>query len=162
MAAPVKLNSVDNVAVFSRNHGRYLEEARTKGTRDPRERIVFRAKARWATAERQIGRLGPLPIYLAAIGAAGKVEYVAELCDVLLDPAQGSPEAEGWLADVLPSTVSEGLWDPPASTLYAIRACRMLNQPFPITTLVKLSDGKPISADYGYSYAIVRAIDDLE
>jgi hypothetical protein len=38
----------------------------------------------------------------------------------------------------------------------------MLKAPFPITRLVKLSDGKPISADFGYSYAIVRAVDDLD
>jgi hypothetical protein len=149
------------VAVFSRNHGRYLEEAATIGERDPSERIVFRARAKWATAERGVGRLGPLPIYLTAVGAAGEVEYVAELCDVLLDPVPGSPEAKEWLADVLPVTASEGLWDPPVKTLYAIRACRRLKQPFPITRLVKLSDRKPISADYGYSYAIVQAIDDL-
>jgi hypothetical protein len=150
------------VAVFSRNHGRYLEEAATIGERDPSERIVFRARAKWATAERQIGRLGQLPIYLAAVGAAGEVEYLAELCDVLLDPVPGSPEAKEWLADVLPVTASEGLWDPPVKTLYAIRACRTLKQPLPITRLVKLLDGKPISADYGYSYAIVQAIADLE
>jgi hypothetical protein len=151
-----------DVAVFSRNHGVYLEEACEKGTEDPSERIVFRAKAKWATAERQIARLGPLPIYLAPIGGVGNIEYVAELCDVLLDPVPGSPEAEKWLDDVLPSTASEGLWHPPVSTLYAIRACRMLKQPFPMTRLVKLSDGKPISADYGYSYSIVRAVDDLK
>ena len=150
------------MAVFSRNHPDYLKEAETIGTRDPSERIVFRARAKWATAEREIGRLGALPIYLAAVGGAGQVEYRAELCEVLLDPVEGSPEAAKWLARVLPSTKSEGLWDPPVSTLYAIRDCRRLRHPFPITRLVKLSDEKPISADYGYSYAVVRAIDHLE
>jgi hypothetical protein len=87
---------------------------------------------------------------------------VAELCDVLLNPVPGTAEAEKWLDDALPSTASEGLWDPPVKTLYAMRACRMLKQPFPITKLVKLSDGKPISADYGYSYSIVRAIHKLQ
>jgi hypothetical protein len=81
---------------------------------------------------------------------------------VLLDPVPDSPEAKKWLADVLPETASEELWDPPVSTLYAIRGCRKLRQPFPITRLVKLSDRKPISADYGYCYAIVQAIDDVE
>jgi hypothetical protein len=56
--AIAKLNSVD-VAVFSRNHRSYLEEATT---RDPSAPIVFRARAKWATAEREIGRLGALPI----------------------------------------------------------------------------------------------------
>ena len=49
----------------------------------------------------------------------------------------------------------------PVSTLYEIRSCRRLKHPFPFTRLVKLSDGKPISGDYGYSYSIVRAIDDV-
>jgi hypothetical protein len=153
---------VDNVAVFSRNHGQYLEEACKKGAKDQGERIVFRARAKWATAERQIGKLGPLPIYLAAIGATGNVEYVSELCDVLLDPVPGSPEAKKWLNDVLLSTQEEDLWNPPAKTLFAIRACRKLKQPFPFTRLVKLSDGRPISANFHYSYAVVRAIDDLD
>lgn len=149
------------MAVFGRNHREYLEEATMIGTRDPSAPIVFRAQAKWATAEREIGRRGALPIYLAAVGGAGQVEYVAELSAVLLDPVEGTPEVDKWLARVLPSTRSEGLWDPPVSTLYEMRACRTLKHPFPLTRLVKLSDGKPISADYGYSYAIVRALDDL-
>jgi hypothetical protein len=43
-----------------------------------------------------------------------------------------------------------------------MRARRMPKQSFPITRLVKLSDGEPIAAEYGYSYAVVRAIDDLK
>jgi hypothetical protein len=161
MAALVRKLDSDSVAVFSRNHRMYLDEAVTIGTRDPSVSIVFRARARWRTAEREIGRLGALPIYLAAVGAEGQVEYAAELSEVLLDPVEGSPEAAKWLARVLPATASEGLWDPPVRTLYAMRACRLLGQPFPITRLVKMKDGKPISPDFGYSYAIVRAIDDL-
>lgn len=147
------------MAVFSRNHREYLDDA---ATTDPSTPIVFRAQKRWTTVELEIGRRGVLPIYLSAVGAAGQVEYEAELCNVLLDPIAGSPEADEWLARVLPSTASEGLWDPPARTLYEMRACRRLKEPFPLTRLVKLSDGKPISADYGYSYVVVRAIDDLE
>ena len=155
-----KLDS-DTPAVFSRNHRVYLDEAATIGERDPSLPIVFRARKRWATAERETARRGALPIYLAAVGAEGQVEYAAELSEVLINPVEGSPEAARWLARVLPATAAEGLWDPPARTLYTMRACRKLGQPFPITRLVKLSDGKPISADFGYSYAIVRAIDDL-
>src|SRR5262245_10242050 len=132
-----------DVAVFSRNHLMYLDEACEKGAKNPSERIVFRATVTWAKAEKELDRLGPLPIYLAPIGGVGDVEYVAELCGVLLKPVPGSPQAKKWLADVLPSTASEGLWHPTVNTLYAIRACRMLRQPFPMTRLVKLSDGKP-------------------
>jgi hypothetical protein len=152
------------VAIFSRNHREYLEEAATIGAREQSAPVVFRARANWVTAEREIGRLGPLPIYFAPIGGAGQVEYVAELSDVLLDPVEGTQETDEWLDRALRTTGSEGLWgepgERPVSTLYEIRSCRRLKHPFPFTRLVKLSDGKPISADYGYSYSIVRAIDD--
>ena len=150
------------MAFFARNYPEYLEEAKTIGARDPSKRIVFRSKSRWASADRHLGRLGALPIYLSANGAEGEVEYRAELCDVLLDPVPGSPKAERWLTDVLASTDYEKLWDESVTTLYAIRGCQMLSQPFPITRLIKLSNGEPISADFKYSYAIVRAIDDIK
>jgi hypothetical protein len=96
---------------------------------------------------------------MAAIGGAGEIEYEAELCDGQIEPRRGDPKTEALLTSVLKSTKDEGLWEKygkTAETLYAIRACRRRARPFPITSLVKLSDGKPISADYGYSYAIVR------
>jgi hypothetical protein len=143
----------DGLAVFSRNHRPYLEEA---AARSPKTPTVFRARATWATAERAVARFGVLPIYFAPVGAEGQVEYVADLCGVLLNPVERSQEAAKWLSRVRPATASEGLWDPPVETLYEIRACRVLAKPFPMTKLVKASDGKPISPNYGYSYSVVR------
>ena len=120
---------------------------------------MFRAASKWVAAVREIPAGGSLPIYMAAIGGAGKVEYEAELCGGQIGPRRGDPNAEALLAMVLKSTKDEGLWEKSEKavrTLYAIRACRKRSKPFAITSLVKLSDGKPISADYGYSYAIVR------
>lgn len=98
VAALVRKLDIDDVAVFSRSHRVYLDEAATIGTQDPSVPVVFRARARWRTAEREIGRRGVLPIYLAAVGAEGQVEYAAELSEVLLDPVKGSPEVTRWLA----------------------------------------------------------------
>jgi hypothetical protein len=95
---------------------------------------------------------------MAAIGGAGEIEYVAELCDGQLQPRRGDPKTETLLARALKSTKDEGLWEKygeTVETLYAIRGCRKLPNPFPLTSLVKLSDGHPMSADYGYSYALV-------
>ena len=147
--------------MFSRNHRAYLDEAVRIGAQSPNDQIVFRARAKWATADKAVSRSGVIPIYYSAVGSEGQVEYAAELWGVLINPVEGSPEASMWLSRVLPATASEGLWDPPARTLYEIRNCRALAQPFPITRLVKASDGKPISADYGYSYSVVRAVDDI-
>lgn len=151
-----------DVAVFARNHRSYLDEATKISARDPRATITFRARSTWATAERAMPLGGSLPIYMAAVGGAGQVEYEAELCRVQLDPQWGVPETEALLGDELPMTKAsgEGLWEeggkPTVRTLYAIRACRKLRTPFPMTSLTKLRDGKPISADYGYSYCVVR------
>lgn len=148
------------VAVFTRNHRNYLEEAADISTQDPRAVIVFRARSKWVTALREIPAGGSLPIYMAAIGGAGEVEYEAELCDGQIEPRRGDPKTEVLLALVLKSTKDEGLWEKygkTVETLYAIRACRRRSRPFPITSLVKLADGKPISANYAYSYALVRS-----
>jgi hypothetical protein len=148
----------DRVAVFSRNHREYLDEATAVAKRDPSKRIVFRSRDGWATAGREVARVGPVAIYFSAAGAEGQVEYAAELCGVLRGPLKGSPETEKWLSQALPSTLAEGLWEPPAATLYAIRNCRKLRHPFPMTRLIKVSDQKPISPNYGYSYSVVRAL----
>lgn len=158
------MNRVDDthgLAVFSRNYGQHLEAARAIGNRDPIEPVVFRANKKWAAAEQELGRVGAMPIYFSPVGSEGQVEYIAELCGILFEPAEGSPETDSWLARVAPSTADEGLWDPPAKMLYAIRACRRLKHPFPMTTL-RLRTGKQIDAGFQYSYAIVAAIDNLD
>jgi hypothetical protein len=157
----VPVTAKAKTAVFSRNHRQWLEDAVNIGARNPSAPIVFRSRARWATAARELARVQTLPIYFAPVGGTGKVEYVADLCDVLLDPIKGSAEARKWLTKVLQGTRAEQLWVPPANTLYEIRDCRKLKRPFQMTRLVKVSDAKPLSADYGYSYSIVERVANL-
>lgn len=88
-----------------------------------------------------------------------QTEWTNNRGKVMFDPEQGSPETNDWLARAARSTVDEGLWDPPAKMLYAIRGCRTLKHPFPMTAL-KLRTGKHIDQGFQYSYALVRAIDD--
>lgn len=153
-------NSQD-VAVFTRNHRAYVEDAARLSAKSPDEMIVFRAWTKWLTASRELPSGGSLPIYMATVGGNGDVEYEAELCDVQLKPRRGNAKTERLLARVLKSTKNEGLWERSengiAKTLYAIRRCRKLPKPFPMTSLVKVSDGERISADYGYSYCVVHS-----
>lgn len=157
----VKMSNIDTtyrLAVFSRNYREHLEAARAIGGREPSEPVVLRGNKKWSAAEQELGRVGAMPIYFSPVGSEGQVEYVAELCGILFDPEQGSPEANDWLARAARSTVDEGLWNPPAKMLYAIRGCRNLRHPFPMTAL-KLRTGKHIDEGFQYSYALVRAID---
>lgn len=149
-----------DIAIFSRNHREYVDEAVAISSADPQTRIVFRAKTTWVSAMLALAAKRPRPLYIAPIGGAGFVEYIAELHDVLLNPQRGKPDTEKLLHMALSSTREEELWEdehhvPQCKTLYAISHCRRLEHPFPLTYLVKIADGKPISKDYGYSYSVV-------
>jgi len=145
-------------AIFARNHRHYLDEAVEVAKSDPGRLITFRSATRWASAHEALELQPALDIYFAVVGAGPQVEYQASLVRVLLDPKYDDDETETLLRLSLQSTAQEGLWeqyDQRVETLYAIKACRQLDEPFSITSLVKLSNQSPISGNYGYSYSVV-------
>ena len=145
-------------AVFARNHRHYLEEATELATADAARLITFRSAATWRKASLALESHGTIPVYFAAVGGGPKVEFVADLVSVQLNPRREDPETRRYLEFSLPSTASEGLWEEyekSAQTLYVIKRSRRLLAPFPMTQLVKVSDSKPIAANYGYSYSVV-------
>ena len=150
---------VERLAVFARNHRGYLDEAVDRNTARPERFTTFRSSKRWAGAHAANVEHGTLTIYFAPIGGDKGVEYMAMLHQVHLDPAPDDPVTQEVLACELESTREEGLWEQfgqTVHTLYTISHCERLGMPFPITQLTKASDGTPISANYGYSYSLVR------
>ena len=148
------------LAVFTRNHRKYLDEAAERNVADPVRPTAFRSGVRWVSARSANESVGPLRIYFAPIGGENKVEYQADLTHVHLDPKRGDTTADNILAWELDSTKGEGLWEKygeKVRTLYVISRCERLETAFPATELVKTSDGKPISERYGYSYCLVYA-----
>lgn len=142
-------------AVFARNHRHYLEEA---SAISPAKPVAFRSATHWASAENSIKEYSTVPIYFAVIGEGPYVAYAAELLAVHLDPRVGDPDTENFLRFSLPSTIDEGLWESyetSVKSLYLIKRCRPLSDPFSMTKLIKVSDDKPIAPNYGYSYSIV-------
>ena len=151
-------------AVFTRNHRVHLAEAAALCAADPTRLVTFRASVTWVSAERAVASGSPIPIYVAVVGGPGAVEYVAELCDVQLRPHRGDPKTERLLRHWTNSTKDEGLWekyDKPVRTLYVIRKCKALRRSFPISNLVKASDGTSLSAEFRYSYAMVVPVPSL-
>ncbi len=145
-------------AVFARNHRRHLDEAVALCRADLNRQITFRASSTWASAARAVANGTAVPIYIAAVGSPGAVGYVAELIEVQTHPHRGDPTTERLLKWYTNSTKDEGLWekyDKRVETLYTIRKCRRLQRPFPMSRLVKASDGTVMSADFRYSYALV-------
>jgi hypothetical protein len=145
-------------AVFARNHRHYLEEAAAVAETDPSQLITFRSAGHWTTAEKALATNNTIPIYFAVIREGENIAFEADLVSVYVNPEPQGPETERMLNFSLPSTADEGLWeayDSPVRTLYMIKRCRELSQPFPMTNLVKLSNDEPIAPNFGYSYSIV-------
>ena len=150
-------------AVFARNHRIHLDEAVALCSADSDRQVTFRASSTWASAAGAVRNCPFVPIYIAAVGGPSAVEYVAELTAVQTHPHRGDPTTERLLKFYTNSTKDEGLWEKYAKrvqTLYAISRCRRLQRPFPMSKLVKASDGTPMSPDFRYSYALVVPVRD--
>jgi hypothetical protein len=145
------------VAVFTRNHAHHLQRAVGLSTAKSDAPIVFRSRTRWAAARNALTGQESVSVYIARIDGEGSVEYVAELMEVHLDPQPSQPRVAELLRMAPAANLDEGLWDETGGvqTLYVLRNCRRLAAAFPMTDLVKASDGVALSADYRYSYSVV-------
>ena len=150
-----KIRKNPKVAIFSRNHPWYLKKAAEVSSQYPERLITFRASVSWKSAQTALKYRGSIPVYFVPIGQEKQIKYEATLHTVLLNPKRGDEETEKLLKFSLPETSEEGLWQGDVNTLYVIRQCHELPNPFPMTALVKVSDGEPISERYGYSYSVV-------
>lgn len=151
------------LAIFARNHRAYIEEAVERAKVSPSEPITFRSSVRWTNAKKALDKQETLKIYLAAIGDAPVVTHEATLKILILDPKTGSHDTEAWLKSAPASTETEGLWeesDSAVKSLYVISNCKPVICKFPISRLLKASDGKPVSESYGYSYIPVLELQD--
>ncbi len=150
-------NVTGDEAVFARNHRAYLDDAVDTAYLDPRTLVTFRSGQEWKSAQMLLEKQGDLPIYFAVVGGDPKVLYKAWLRRVLLHPNLTDVHTQRLLKLVPGRTVDEGLWEGKVKTLYAISGCQRIDESsIPITSLVKLSNGEPISADFKYSYSLVR------
>ena len=116
--------------------------------------------SRWSSAAQALQRHCPIGIYFAIVDSGPLIRYAAKLQRLIIDPQRAQPETEQLLALSTSTTRDEGLWEDtskPAGTLYAINHLELLPEPFPMTELVKISDDKPISTGYAYSYTLVYA-----
>ncbi len=133
-----------------------MDHAVEVGKLDPRSQVTFRSQQPCTGAEKLLQENGDLPIYFGVVGEGPEVLYKACLRQILLNPVPDDEKTMQFLKVVPPSTASEGLWDGKVKTLYSISGCHLLENSFPISSLTKLSDDKPISANFKYSYSLVK------
>jgi hypothetical protein len=158
MSLRTKIMKHKNIAVFTRNHLKYIAAAAARNLDRPERFTTFRSAVKWSSAHLANSKYGTMPIYFAPIGSDKGVEYEALLHQIHLNPVAGHPETIEVLASELESTRNEGLWEQynkHVKTLYVISHCNRIDNPFPISNLIKFEDEKPISENYGYSYSVV-------
>ena len=143
------------MAVFVRNHAKYLASADQRNAIRADQPTTFRAAKAWNNALYALQRHKTLTCYLAPIGGDKMIEYKALIHHIKLHPKIDDHETRTLLGFSLESTKDEGLWDNSVNTLYTITHCEKLTTPFSMTELIKISDDKPISESYGYSYSLV-------
>lgn len=74
-----------------------------------------------------------------------------------LSEPEKNPEVMRFLKYELDTTKEEKLWGGNLNTLYLIKGCRKLKEPFLYTELIKLGDEEPIDENFNYSYSICHA-----
>jgi hypothetical protein len=154
---------MQRIAVFARNHAKYLVSACTLSKKDPIRLITFRSAVKWSKAKKALDAQRIVQVYLASNGSKGLIEYEATLKALVLKPSQSDPETIKALAQGLPETSNEGLWGTDSravKTLYIISHCHRLASPLSISQLRKVSDNMPISEKYGYSYVPVFEVEE--
>ena len=81
----------------------------------------------------------------------GLITYQATLHKVILKPEKRKAEIQKWSRFAI--TTEEDLLSE-AQTIYVISHCKAV-KPFPMTNLIKVSDGKPLNKNFKYNYALV-------
>jgi hypothetical protein len=155
----MKVKHTQDVALLHQNHRIYLEHAAKINAKEPARTITFRATDLWRSGKAALHEHGPRRIYLAPTDE-DRVEYVGRLERVHLEPETGDPETEALLAQCLPETRDQGLWEQygdQVRTLYVLSHVRRVPEPFAFTRLTKLSDEQPVDAGYNSGYVIVYA-----
>ncbi len=140
------------VGVFTRNHKLYIEEAVAK------KDIVLRSNKRWTSVEEHLQKGEICIVYLAVVDDGPIVQYKACLEEVLLNPIRGQRATDD-LLKLTHSGIDEDVLlkmdGKPVLTLYRLTDCEKIT-PFPMTELIKIKGGEPISAEYGYGYTLVK------
>ncbi len=138
-------------AIFARNHKKHLEKACELSSKYPLKFMSFRSSKPWISAEKLLRNQSSMTVFFSEVGGMGLITYQATLHNVILHPEKRKAETQKWSRFAI--TTKEDLLSD-AKTIYVISHCKAV-QPFPMTNLIKVSDGKPLSKNFKYSYALV-------
>lgn len=151
------ITTAEGVGVFTRGYQDQMKEA---AEREDEALTTFRSRKPWRSAEKALQwRDDDVVVYYCPRGKE-RIHYTAVLEDMLLHPDPDEDPVEEFLKTQLDihRQAEDELWEQygGADTLYRVSQFTPVEEPYPFTELRKISDGKSLDPDYGYSYSVVQ------
>lgn len=128
-----------NVAVLTKNYEDRLDELVQN------DAVTHRHGTEWTTAKSAIDAHGQLPIYYRT---GDEVTHTGIITDILLDPDPSSTEAEKFRDQISDQDTYGEHRAELDKTTYIVERGQKLDEPFPMTDLIKVSDSEPVSPGF--------------
>jgi len=146
----------------------------------PDDLVCFSSAKNWASAARMVKRFGAIPVLFRDINdetSPAGCTFIADLVEVVFARSfPGEAEHRAWLLEhywlqkqmylAKKKPDSEFIKNEIDSyrnrtTHYIVRGVRRIKR-IPLTSLMKVSDGQPLSSEYRYGYAICEFLGNIE
>jgi len=141
-----EFTSRTDVAVLAKNYETRLEEAVEF------EAVTHRSNSVWKTVAMGVEAHGRLPLYYRL---GEMVAYKGYITDVIVEPDPTSEKAEKFLDHVTEDDTFAESNDPLGKMAYIVRGGERIEEPFPQTELVKVTNDENIVEGYRYQPAHV-------
>lgn len=147
------MRNVDSPAIFTRNFPQRLEDAVRS------EKVTHRARKTWRAAAIGIEHHGDLPAYIKSRDVEEDVVTHTGVIEHVVVDVEDNPDKVEKLREFV---ADRDTWDEhidDTKTLYLLRNCQKLDEPFPYTNLRKIKNGEPLPESYSRQPAYVYKVD---
>ena len=134
-----KIQRRTDAAVLASNYEARLEELVSN------DAVTHRSGKEWKSAKAGVDAHGRLPIYYRQDGTVTHTGYISR---IVLNPDENADEAEEFIKHITEDDTYEEYNDRLDTTTFLVTDGKRLEEPFPQSTLRKLSDGSTISENF--------------
>jgi hypothetical protein len=140
------------IAVLTRNYKTHLDDA----MKNAQKSMTFYSNVPWTSIKNAHSSATEVAVYFVVAEHAGHVSYRGTLVDIQSPPVKGSADLEK-LPERAPDDAARDEVDKgKARTVYQVSQITKVSPAFSQSKLLKRSDGKAVSTDYGRGYCIVH------
>lgn len=147
------MRNVDNPAVFTRNFSIRIEDAVSM------EKVTHRARKTWRAGAIGIKHHGELPAYIKSRDVDENLVTHAGVIENIVVDVEDNPDEVAKLREYV---AERDTWDEhidDTKTLYLLRDCQELDEPFSFTQLRKIKNGERLPESYSRQPAYVYQLD---